>query len=180
MADAVEDLLAVVAFVFDVGAFFAEAALSGAGIFAVEFRGFVRDGGTGAGEGEAVDGGVGVAHQVDGFVESGFAALVDGFAEEKDCTAVAGRLFTKLIDGKCDGVENGGAAVAFCEIGEFACGLVGVCGERLDDVRGAVEGDDGDVVLDVADDGVENGVESTIVVEMARAGAAGFDDDGKS
>ena len=128
---------------------------------------------------KAVDGGVGVAHQVDGFVERGFAALVDGFAEEKDCAAVTGRLLAELIDGKGYSVENGGAAVAFFEIGELACGCVGVCGEGLDDVRSAVEGDDGDVVFDVADDGVEDGVESAIVVEMARAGAAGFDDDGE-
>jgi len=37
LADAVEDLFAVVAFVFGVGAFFAEAAVSGVGSFAVEF-----------------------------------------------------------------------------------------------------------------------------------------------
>ena len=36
LADAVEDLLAVVAFVLDVGAFLAEAAVRGAGIFVVE------------------------------------------------------------------------------------------------------------------------------------------------
>ena len=37
LADAVEDLLAVMAFVFGVGAFFAEATVSGIGSFAVEF-----------------------------------------------------------------------------------------------------------------------------------------------
>ncbi len=132
-----------------------------------------------AGKGEAVEGGVGVAHQVDGVVERGFAALVDGFAEEKDGAAIGGRLRAELIDGEGDSVENGGAAVAFFEIGEFAGGFVGVRGEGLDDVRSAVEGDDGDAVFDVADDGVEDGAESAVIGEMARAGAAGFDDDGE-
>src|SRR5580693_5091487 len=54
LADAVEDLLAVVAFVFDVGAFLAEATVRGARIFVVEFRGFVSYGGVGAVKGEAV------------------------------------------------------------------------------------------------------------------------------
>ncbi len=46
-------------------------------------------------------------------------------------------------------------------------------------MRRAVKADYGDVVFDVADDGVENRVESALVVEMARAGAAGFDYDGE-
>jgi len=47
-------------------------------------------------------------------------------------------------------------------------------------MRRAVETNDGDVVFDVADDGVHDRVEGAIVIEMARAGAAGFDDDGES
>ena len=129
---------------------------------------------------KTVNGGVGVAHQVDGFVESGFAALVDRFAEKKDRAAIAGGLFAELIDGEGDGVENGGAAVAFFEIARVAGGLVGVRRERQDDVRLAVEADDGDAVFDVADERVQDGVESAIVVEMTRAGAASFDDDGES
>ena len=41
----------------------------------------MSDCGVGAVKGEAVEGSVGVAEKVDSVVESGFAALVDGFAE---------------------------------------------------------------------------------------------------
>ena len=140
----------------------------------------MSDCGVGAVKGEAVEGSVGVAEEVDGVVESGFAALVDGFAEKENGAAIAGRLFAELIDGKGYSVEDRGAAVAFGEIGEVACGCIGVCGEGQDDVRSAVEGDDGDVVFDVADDGVKDGIEGAIVVQMAGAGPAGFDDDGES
>lgn len=138
------------------------------------------EGGICAGEGKAVDGGVGVAHQVDGIVERGFAALIDGFAEKQNGAAIAGRLLAELIDGERDGVENGGAAVPFFEIGDSAGGLVGDRREGLDQVWSAVEADDGDAVFDVADDGVHDGVESEVVIEVARACAAGFDNDGES
>jgi len=117
---------------------------------------------------------------VDGVVESGFAALVDGFAEEENGAAIGWRLGAELIDGEADGVEDGGSAVAFFEIGELDGGFVGVGSERLDDMRSAVEGDDGDGVFDVADEGVHDGAESAVIVEMTRAVAAGFDDDGES
>src|SRR5579862_3795829 len=133
-----------------------------------------------AGEGEAIDGGIGVAHPVDGVVERGFAALIDGLAEQQDGAAIAGGLLAELVDGEGDGVEDGGATVAFEEIGNLAGRFIGDWSERLDQMRRAVESDDGDVVFDVADDGVHDGVEGAVVVEMARAGAAGFDDDGES
>jgi hypothetical protein len=139
----------------------------------------VGDRGVGAGKTERVDGRVGVAHEVDGIVERCFAALVDGFAEQEDCAAIVRRLGAELIDGESNGVENGGAGVTFFEIRELARGLVGDCGEGLDDVRFAVESDDGDAVLDVADEGIHDGVEGAVIVEMTRARAAGFDDDGE-
>lgn len=47
-------------------------------------------------------------------------------------------------------------------------------------MRRAVEADDRDAVFDVTDDGIHDGVESAVVVEMARAGTADFDDDSES
>src|SRR5579871_5110915 len=127
------------------------------------------DGGAGAGESEAVDGGVGVAQQVDGVVESGFAALIDGFTEEKNGAAIAWRLRAKLIDREGDGVEDRCATVAFGEIRDFVGRRIGDWRERLDQMWCAVKTDDGDLVFDVADDGVHDGVEGAVVIEMARA-----------
>lgn len=82
-------------------------------------------------------------------------------------------------DGEDDGVEDGGAVVAAAEIGELLRDIVSGRGEALDEARCAVKGDESDAVRDVADDGVEDGPELLVVLEVSGAGASGFDDDGE-
>ena len=77
-----------------------------------EFVRFALDLRFGAGEGERVDGGVGVAELVEGFGEVDVAALVERFAEQKNGAAVGGRLLAKQIHGERHGVEHGGTVIA--------------------------------------------------------------------
>jgi hypothetical protein len=75
------------------------------------------------------------------------------------------------------------AGAAGCEAGDGVSGRVEVGGEVLKECGLTVEGDDGDFVGDVADDGGEHRSEwwsdRAELVEFAGSGTAGFDDDDK-
>jgi hypothetical protein len=59
------------------------------------------------GKREAVNLCIRVADEAESFIEPGFTALVDGFAEQKNRTAIARWLCPKLRDGQCYPVQNG-------------------------------------------------------------------------
>lgn len=63
-------------------------------------------------EAYAVDDGVGVTDGAEGFFEGEVAAAVEGFADEKDSSAVVGWLVAEEIDSEAEGVEDGGSIVA--------------------------------------------------------------------
>ena len=64
------------------------------------------------GEGEAVEGGVGLGEAADDGLGGGVAALVVGLAEEEDDAAGFGGLLCQEVDGARGGVEEGGSVVA--------------------------------------------------------------------
>ena len=106
------------ALIFGVGSITAEAAVRRARFGLIELGCFVADA-VGAGEGEAVHGGVGVADETQGFAHGSVAVLIDGFAEQEDGMAVVRGLLTKLRDGEGDSIEDGGAVVSRLEVVEL-------------------------------------------------------------
>jgi hypothetical protein len=158
------------------------------------------------GETDAVDDGVGVADGAESVFERKVAAAVEGFADEKDGAAVVGGLVAEEVDGEAKGVEDGGSVVAEADVVDGkprsavievmlprAAGREGLDGVRCCvEVRGkaleecglAVEGDDGNFVLDVADNGFEHGSKRRSnggkFVELSCASATDFDDNDQS
>src|SRR4029077_15817492 len=165
LADAIENLLAIVTFVFGIGAILAKAAVPRARILAAELGGFVRDRRTGAGKGEAVNRRIGVTDEPQRVVQRGLTSLVNRFAKQQDGAAVVWRLRPQLFDGKSDGIQDCRAVVAFGESRERASGVFGVGRKWNDQVRRRVEADQGGMVVDVADQRIERGVESLIIRE---------------
>jgi hypothetical protein len=154
---------------------------------------------------DAVDDGVGVADGAEGIFELEVAASVEGLADEEDGAAILGWLIAEEVDGEADGVEDGGAVVAEAEIvdgqrggavfemmlagaarseaGNGVRGGVEVGGEVLEECGLTVEGDDRDLVGDVAYDGGEHGgkwwSDGAEFVEFAGSGTADFNGDDK-
>ena len=155
----------------------AEAAVLGAWLVGAKLGGFVTHCGFGAVEADAVDGGIGIADGVERVDEGGVAALVDGFGEQEDGAAVGGGLLAEHVDGEGDGVEDGGLLVAGIEVVERAGDEFEVGGEAMQQDGRAVKADDGDFVIDVADEVGEHRAEVAVLIEMAGAGASGFNDD---
>src|SRR5579862_11498 len=92
LADAVEHLLAVVAFIFRIGAFFAEASVLGSGRVIIQLRRLMRDGRARTRKSEAVHRRVCVANESQGLIERGLASLVNRFAEQKNGASIICRL----------------------------------------------------------------------------------------
>ena len=158
----------------------AEAAVFGAGLVgAVELMGFVLDLRFCAGEGERVDGRVGVAELVEGFGEIDMAALVEGFADQEDGAAVGRRLLAEQVCGEGHGVEHGRAVVAGFDAVELGGDLAEVGGEAVKEFGFAVKVDDCNAMRDVADDGVEQRTEAAVLVEIMNAVSADLDDHDK-
>lgn len=139
----------------------------------------MRDAGTGAGESKAVHDGVGVADEAQGLIERGRAALIDGFAEQEDGAAVVRRGGLQLGDCECESIEDRCFLIARLQVVELGGSLVSVGCKGQEQMRLAVEADDGNGVIDVADEGLENDGEILIVGEMARSCASGFNDNGE-
>jgi hypothetical protein len=158
------------------------------------------------GETDAVDDGVGVADGAESVFEWEVAAAVESLADEKDGSAVVRRLVAEEVDGEAKGVEDGGSVVAEADVVDGvgqgaivdvvltrAAGCEGfdsvrsrfeVWSEALEERGLAVEGDDGDFVRNVADNGFEHGRERRSnggkFVELSGASATDFDDDDQS
>ena len=135
--------------------------------------------GLGGREGEAVDGGVGVADVAEGVFELDVASVVEGFAEEEDGAAVFGGLVAswsteKARASRIAAPELPGSRRLNASSITFTSGVKG-----WRSVGFAVEGYDGDLVGDVADDGFYHGAEVAVGIELAGAGAAGLDGDDK-
>ena len=138
------------------------------------------DGGVCAGEREAVERGVGVAQQMDGVVERGFAALIDGFAQKKYGAAIGSAAGGGAVRRRTHTASRMEApplpSLRLAQLAETSS-VSQVNGTWMTWI--AVEGDERDAVFDVADQRVQDRAEFAIVVEVTRAGAAGFDDDGE-
>lgn len=146
-------------------------------VHVAELLSFCASRGFGAVEADAVDGGVGVADGVERVDECGVTVLVDGFGEQEDGAAVGGGLLAEHVDGVGNGVEDGGLLVAGIEVVERARDEFEVGCEAMQQDGRAVKADDGDLVIDVADEVGEHRAKVLVLLEMAGAGASGFDDD---
>ena len=89
-------------------------------------------------------------------------------------------LLAEHVDGEDDGVEDGGLLVAVIEGVEGVGDEFEIGREAVQQGGRAVEADYGDLVLDVADQVVEQGAEVAVLFEVRGAGTAGFDDDDES
>ena len=88
---------------------------------------------------------------------------------------------TEEIDGVAEGVEDGCAGIAGFEI--LNCFFNGRCvgdgvgGERQYWFGGAAEGNNGDLVGNIAGHGFDEGREVLVAVEVMSGGSAGLDGD---
>lgn len=150
------------------------------GVALDELSSFSLRGGTSAVEGDAVDNGVGVAYGAESVANGDGTAVVDGLTDEENGTAVLGWLAAQEICGVDDAVEDRGMVVAGLEAVEGGGDTVEMGGELLNEGRGAVEADDGNLVSDAAEEGVEHGGEGLVDVEVMASLAAGLYEDDKS
>lgn len=140
----------------------------------------VEDLGFAGAEGYGVDDGVGAAELGDDFGGFDFAAVVAGFADEKDGVAVMVFAGIEEIGGEGYGVEGGGGGVvAGVELGEGGGHGAGVGGEVAEERGGGAVGDDGDLAGGVSGHGVDHGGEAAELGELHGGGAAALDDDGE-
>lgn len=139
----------------------------------------MRDGGAGAGESETIHDGVRIADEAQRFIECGGAALIERFAEQKDGAAVVWRRGSQLGNRECESVQDSCSLIAGPQVVELDGGLVDIGRKGQEEMRRAVEADDGNSVLDVADERLKNDTEILIVGEMVGSGASGFDDNGE-
>jgi len=136
--------------------------------------------GLGAVEADAVYGGIGIADGVESIDQGGMAALVDGFGEQEDGAAVGGGLLAEHVHGERDGVEDGGLLVAGIEVVERARDEFEIGREAMQQDGRTVKADDGDLVIDVADEVGEYRPEVAVLIEMVSSGASGLNDDDHS
>ena len=177
LTDAVKHLRAVMVLILGVSSFVAEAAVRRAGLVALELRRLVRDCGTRARKSEAVHGSVCIAEEAQSLVEGCPAALIDSFAEQQNGAPVLRRLRPQLLDGHHEAVQNGGARIARVQISELIGSVISIGRKGQEEMRSTVKTDDGDAVLNVADERVEDGIELTVVAEVTCSSASCFNND---
>jgi hypothetical protein len=89
----------------------------------------------------------------------------------------SGWLAAEEVDGEADAVEDGGTVVAGLKVAEGGVYAVKVRGEFLDEGGRAVKADDGHLVLNAAEEGIEHGGEGAIDVEVLAAFSSGLNED---
>src|ERR1700730_1316786 len=110
------------------------------------------------GKAEAVHRGVRVADEAQSFIERCLTALIDGFAEQQNRTAIARGLCPQLRDGQCYPIQNGCPLITFVQACQLPGGSGCSWGKRHEQVWHTVKAYDGDAVFYVADQHVEDRV----------------------
>ncbi len=108
------------------------------------------------------------------------AAVVDRLAQQQDGAAVGGRFLAQQVDGEGERIENRVAGIARVEVVERVRNEVGIRRKAVEQGGRAVETDDGDLVGNVSDHGIEKRTQIAILLEPRRSVPAGLDDNNQS
>src|ERR1022692_2189610 len=110
------------------------------------------------GKAEAVHRRIRVADEAQSLIERCLTALVDGFAEQENRTAIAHGLCPQPRDGQCYPIQNGCPLITFTQACKLQRGIGCSWRKRQEQMRHTVEANDGDAMFYVSDQNVEDRV----------------------